>query len=856
MSLKAFKLIPVISTDDLGGEKFKGCIQCMELSQGNLYLGTTDRFVFHFAVDKEISSLGEELHTNKLQRKKHLGLAKPIKQLLACPVIGQLLILSDGIVYSASMIGLEFRTGANKELFKGVTAMARNDKPPIFKDDEVQLCIGTYRKTVQVIDLANNRFTLVREIGLRSSPSVLALDSETICAVVGRQYCLINCVTTAVQDLFMCEEKNVLPAIKRTGHEEFLLNGPTDEMGMVVTAGGTSQHQPLWWTDGFRSVAYSYPYILVLGKRTVTVHSMLDQKQKQVISFNGGMLLNNLDGSVYIALEKSLMSFVAISFRKQIQMLLIEKRVDEAFHLLLVATQIQPKEYNKEYDKQVRAQAGFIYFADANFKKAMSLFLESSLDPREVIVLYPLMMSKGNDFNPSRPLLHNIDNLSTLVKGSRPIFASYKKFLLEFMEISQHRFPKANIEVDTTLMRVYAESNHSKLCNLVSSKNNIVAEESFSWLSQFKRYHSLALYYSYLGQCDKALEIWHKLMYNELEDSNFPGIEYVVNYLINVSNVDLIWNSMHWLLDQDQILSVKVFIERDGENCLNYDKVYEYIQNYPTALQMYIEYLVFDKNCEKEKFHTHLAVIYTDDVLKLLRDTIALEVEIKDARRKLQTLLESSSLYRISVIFQKISNYPLYEEIAVLYGKMDKHDKALKILVYQLKEFEVAERYCNTVCVGQDKEFRHKIFYSLLLIYLKPSEDDDARPEHFVMAAIRLLNSYQNEFDVLQVLEILPEDWPVEMIASFFAGSIRHNLTTFYQTKIETNVSRLPYIETKYQVINLQQAMVNLSLESSCGFCKKPFMNSVCVRYPNGVIVHPNCCRDKSICPVTGTTFK
>ena len=54
--------------------------------------------------------------------------------------------------------------------------------------------------------------------------------------------------------------------------EEFLLSGPTNTMGMIVTSDGLSQHQPLNWVDGLTAIGYSFPYILVLGKNTVTVH--------------------------------------------------------------------------------------------------------------------------------------------------------------------------------------------------------------------------------------------------------------------------------------------------------------------------------------------------------------------------------------------------------------------------------------------------------------------------------------------------------------------------------------------------------------------------------------------------------
>ena len=54
--------------------------------------------------------------------------------------------------------------------------------------------------------------------------------------------------------------------------EEFLLSGPTNTMGMIVTADGLSQHQPLNWADGLTAIAHAYPYALVLGNSTITVH--------------------------------------------------------------------------------------------------------------------------------------------------------------------------------------------------------------------------------------------------------------------------------------------------------------------------------------------------------------------------------------------------------------------------------------------------------------------------------------------------------------------------------------------------------------------------------------------------------
>ena len=40
-----------------------------------------------------------------------------------------------------------------------------------------------------------------------------------------------------------------------------------------------------------------------------------------------------------------------------------------------------------------------------------------------------------------------------------------------------------------------------------------------------------------------------------------------------------------------------------------------------------------------------------------------------------------------------------------------------------------------------------------------------------------------------------------------------------------------------------------------CPVCNLPFSDAAFVRYPNGVITHLKCGRNKTICPVTGTWF-
>ena len=867
MSLKAFDLVPVVDKVNPAGEKSKSTIQCLEQIFENLYIGTADCYIVHYCIEKGTNSTGKTVFMNRLQRNKSLGLRKPVTQLLGCPSIGQILVLVDGCVSVVNMYGLEFVRGTpSRSLLRNVNVMARNSKPTTVSSghNQTQICVGTRRKTIQIINVSAEDCVVLNEISVNEAPLTLCIYETTVCTNVANQYYMIDFTKShpRLQELIMYEAQSVTPVVKHLAKDEFLLNGPTDTMGMIVTSSGISMHQPLTWADELRSVAFSYPYLLVLGESTVTVHSIIDQRQKQAVTFTGGAFVTDFDGQVFVAVQKSVMAFVPVPFNKQIQMLLIDKRIEEAFDLLVVSSKLNPRQYDKTYVMQVKAQAAFVYFSNSEFEKALPLFVESRVDPREVIVLYPMMLPANKTFQASRPLLHNIKDLTVIVKGSKTVFADSKKMLLRFLEKCRHQFDECQEEIDTALMKLYAECNHPSLPVLVSCKNFIYAEEAMTWLLQSKRHHSLALYHSYLQQPKTSLEIWHKLVTGELADDKFPGLGFIVEYLTHCKDVGLIWTNSSWIMKRDQGLGADIFIKRtdDGDNSTNHllnpDQVCDFLQKYPRALLCYLEHLVYEKDSKSELHHTRLVNIYVDHVVSLLNDNQKRKEEIDEARSKLQSLLESSSLYRVSSVLQKISHFPLYQEIATLYGKIDQHQKALKILVYQLKDFEAALHYCDTATNGKEEFKRQRVFLDLLQIYLYPDPNESSLgAEHYVVAAKALLNERQKEFNIVSVLSILPEEWSVGMIQDFLRGSLRERFTATRQCKVESNLQKQVYLQTKKQHISKHRHVVKMTDDSVCDFCTKPFTESTAARYPNGKIVHIRCSALKNVCPVTGKKF-
>lgn len=136
------------------------------------------------------------------------------------------------------------------------------------------------------------------------------------------------------------------------------------------------------------------------------------------------------------------------------------------------------------------------------------------------------------------------------------------------------------------------------------------------------------------------------------------------------------------LLNRLQI-GVQIFTKRPTSEekigQLNPDDVITYLQKHSQALLLYLEHLVLEKRLQvraplpvhycvfspglylypilcvlclrqKEKYHTHLAVLYADKVLGLISRSSANEEQLSAARQKLQRLLKESNLYRVQLL--------------------------------------------------------------------------------------------------------------------------------------------------------------------------------------------------------------
>jgi len=175
------------------------------------------------------------------------------------------------------------------------------------------------------------------------------------------------------------------------------------------------------------------------------------------------------------------------------------------------------------------------------------------------------------------------------------------------------------------------------------------------------------------------------------------------------------WRYADFVLCRDQEVGVGIFTLRSdrerSSDMMKPDMILDYLHQYPKAVVKYLEHLVMKQEIQvfgtvdsetyvtlkmamylgrvlvfqAEKFHTHLAILYLDEILKKRKE--GNEEAVVEARTKLRHLLQVSSLYRVQLLLGKMSDADLHQEVAILYGKVNIMPFQVIVLSFLLTEF-------------------------------------------------------------------------------------------------------------------------------------------------------------------------
>uniref|UniRef100_A0A3Q4I2F6 Transforming growth factor, beta receptor associated protein 1 n=1 Tax=Neolamprologus brichardi TaxID=32507 RepID=A0A3Q4I2F6_NEOBR len=842
--VKAFELVPAVERDLLMGDKARINIECIECCGKHLYVGTNDCFIHHFLLAEVASSKGKPGYLAQKLLHKYLGLKKPVAELRAASALERLIVLCEGIVFLVDMVTLEMvpSAGGGGAKIRGVASFCVNENPVNADPFCVEMgVLSSKRRTVQIYMVYEDRVQLVKELTTPEQPCAVSLDGYFLCLALTTQYMILNYNTGASQDLFPYNSEERTPIVKRIGREEFLLAAPGG-LGMFANAEGVSQRAPVRWSESVIGAAVCFPYVVALDESFITIHSMLDQQLKQTLSFRDGHILQNFEGKVILASTKAVYILVPLPLERQIQDLLANHRVEEALILTEGAQRNIPKDKFQNLHKRILQQAGFIQFGQLQFLEAKEHFRKGQLDVRELISLCPLLLPASSSFTRCHPPLHEFADLNHLAQGDQEKVLRCKKFLISYLgEVrSTEVVNGCREDVDTALLKLYAEQDHDSLLDLLASDNACVLADSVPWLEKYHKYFALGLLYHYNGQDSAALQLWIRVADGELQDPTRSDLfEYIVDFLCTSSNVDLVWKYADWALRKDPIVGVHIFTKRHTSKDqleLNPDDVITYLGKHNQALLLYLENLVLEKRVQKEKFHTHLAVLYLERVLSLMSQSPKDEEQLTKARERLQALLRESNLYRVQFLLE------LLLERATLHGKLEEHDKALHILVHQLRDFPSAEAFCLWASSSRDSAYRQQLFHLLLGVYLDgspPGQSGDSG--ELEMAAVDLLNRHGEVFDAVRVLRMLPEGWSLQLLRPFLGRAIRASMHACRTSRIALGLAHSENLQLLHDRLKECKRPVFVSEKKGCHLCHNTFSEPSVVCLPGGVPVHTHC---------------
>ncbi|KAI3665468.1 hypothetical protein L6452_44095 [Arctium lappa] len=232
----------------------------------------------------------------------------------------------------------------------------------------------------------------------------------------------------------------------------------------------------------------------------------------------------------------------------------------------------------------------------------------------------------------------------------------------------------------------------------------------------------------------EALKLLHRLV--EESKSDEPKLELtqkfkpemIIEYLKPLCGIDpmLVLEFSMLVLESCPTQTIELFLSGN----ISADLVNSYLKQHAPSMQAtYLELMLsMNENGISGNLQNEMVQIYLSEVLDWYADLTAQkkwdEKTYTSTRKKLLSALEGISGYSPEVLLKRLPTNALFEERAILLGKMNQHELALSIYVHKLHVPDLALSYCDRVYeVGlhqQPAKVPGNIYLTLLQIYLNP----------------------------------------------------------------------------------------------------------------------------------------
>uniref|UniRef100_A0A0N5AM33 CNH domain-containing protein n=1 Tax=Syphacia muris TaxID=451379 RepID=A0A0N5AM33_9BILA len=854
----------------------------------NVYLGSKAGHLVSLTSVRE-GKRGYDLITSRSFEKKS------VTNLQIVSDFGIILCLSDGQL-SVHEILEPFNLKATISDIKPITSFSSH----ISQDDSFFYVAVSARKKIYFYKWMANDFINIR---LEISPAYLTdnaqcvLWCDNIIALAVNNvyhYFTISNEETKIETLFNVGTKVREPLIVDFKEERMIGYRRDDYLIFQDYSGEPKPLLKVKFSECPLEIVYDAPYaVALLPKGKVEVRSVRPPMHIQTLQLNrASHLAKAMPGTVYVGSGGDVWLLDSCLHKKEN----VEKLVrDKHFELA-----IQIAERCEEIDEagmiEIKRKAAFNLFCQRQFdewlelhtevKTGMHLFFYFAVVLHVMTVIahfprlldFPYRKSLSSLLDDPLPDFAENDYKSGLLALARYLAAvrtEHAKVIANYNKLQKcggNKISKEEIEhhknvlqvVDTTLLKSYLQANESLVASLVRLPDNMcILADSEKILNEKQKYYELYLLYERRKLHDKALTLLKEHAYDT--DSPLSGCTMTVLYLqrLGNANLDVILKYASWVLHENLTLGLSIFTYDDEEvRSLDRDRVLRYLaQECVAAIIPYLENIIFVWNEKRPKFHDALGTHYITQVKKLMTEYMS---SLKDGesivrageeegalgvvRQKLAHFLRTSSSYSPEKLLVQLRHDSLYEERAVLLGRLKRHEQALAIYTSILKDYKAAEEYCVAHYNRNDPE-NSKVWLILLRMYTSPPDlsvlgvlqKDLYVTEPNQSEALRILKDHASFIDTAEALTLLPPDFSLKSVWNALEVILQATHDKNTSMRLHKAVCDAALSRCRDRLLKAQSVAFSLGYESECAFCSKKILNSAFARYPSGRLEHFYC---------------
>ncbi|GFR11295.1 hypothetical protein TNCT_648011 [Trichonephila clavata] len=810
---------------------------------------------------------------------------KSITQLQVIPEFQMLICLADSIVTAFDLSQFNLQTIATLPKTKGAhyfTVSVQKHKS-LTGDVKLsfRLCVAV-KKKLQLYywkSKDKNFLEFSQDLSLRDIPRTIVWCGESLCIGYKAEYSLMK-VTGDPKDLFPTGGKQQEPLVALLPNNQLAV-GSDEQTILIDSEGNPTLKYSIKWSEVPIALVHDSPYLIAVLPNSVEVRPIEPRIHVQSIDLQKTKtIVTSKRGWIFAASNSDVWLLHAVNFPEQITQLLSQKQFELALHMAEMTNESEMEK--QQLIQRIENLNAFYLFCKQSFKEAMDLFLKLETDPSHVIGLFPNLLP--DEFRSSLEYPDRLPNLQgTELENGLLALTDYLvevrhrlksdntgnvPSMTAIMEAGKTkiRSKKQLLQIiDTTLLKCYLQTNDALVASLLRVKDNYChIDESERALKQHQKYSELIILYDKKGMHRKALELLMRQA--KKQDSPLKGHERTIAYLqhLGSEHLDLIFEFAKWVIKEHPEDGLKIFAEdmAETEN-LPRNQVLSYLSETEQDLIIpYLEFIIHKWDEENSVFHNTLVNKYCERILFSLKEyrnalpeghpaapACQEPGELGELRTKLLTFLEESKYYTIERFATYMMNKGLYDEGAIVLGRLGRHEEALTIYIHVLQNFAKAENYCRkNYC--KDKPGNQDVYLMLLKLYL-PSPDNQKvnipvvgnipQPEPDIDRAISILKQYADEIDSFKALSLLPSIIPVSAVKDFLECVLHNIQTQKYDMQLKKSLLYAEHLQVQAKSIHFHSYKLIVTDLDMCRVCQKRIGKSAFAHFPTGVTVHYSC---------------